>query len=284
MASRKSTSNTKKRVIKVKAVPKIKSQPHKAPKTNPEISEKVTSEVTMTTVEVVGQTPENKDTELPKPAEIEPIATETTEVEPQDDKNRILKNIFDSAGPIHARHQSKIAPVYVKPVTDTLNIQQTSKPDHPEKVLKSKKSGFGLYGFMGFVVGVVIGLISFAGFYYLNLQKLSTTPKSSETTDNLTPTIEMFDKSQVFFEILNGSGVRGVAGRAAEYLEDLGYQVGSIGNHDELSDDIRLFLRSELEADREMILSDISKNYKSATYAGELTEGTYSARLIIGKE
>lgn len=95
-----------------------------------------------------------------------------------------------------------------------------------------------------------------------------------------------FDKSEWVFEVLNGSGVAGRAGKAAQKLESLGYIVIEIDNADKQTYTLTevSVIKDKLDQ-AEILLEDLQTKFPSATLSGEFaTDSTASARIIIGSE
>ena len=95
-----------------------------------------------------------------------------------------------------------------------------------------------------------------------------------------------FDRSEWTFEVLNGSGVAGCAGKAAKKLESLDYTVIEIGNADKQTYTLTEVSVVKDKLDQtEFLLEDLKNEFPTATLSGELTsDSTASARLIIGRE
>lgn len=111
-----------------------------------------------------------------------------------------------------------------------------------------------------------------------------TSAPIATTTPQPTPAIEVLNRSEWSFEVLNGSGVTGEAKRIAGALGKLGYQVVKTGNADR--DDYsqsQFFVRKDLEQDVNQVVVDIKDIIKIASISGELKDSTASARIIIGK-
>lgn len=93
-----------------------------------------------------------------------------------------------------------------------------------------------------------------------------------------------FDRSEWTLEVLNGSGVAGTAGKMAKKLEALGYTISKIGNAARQNyTSSEIFISPEFSDQSEQIIADLENILESATVSGELTEGTASARLVIGR-
>ena len=114
----------------------------------------------------------------------------------------------------------------------------------------------------------------------------SSTP-SLETNETFSPSPSPAPlvRSDWSLEVLNGSGVSGLArGVAAEFLK-LGYSVVKTGNADKQTyDKTEILVRKDFMGKVDLIVADLRDVIKIASVAGELSEGTASARIIIGKD
>lgn len=143
-----------------------------------------------------------------------------------------------------------------------------------------------IFGFTGAVLGIVTALI--AGVVYLQQDMLTadTTPVDPTPTvaeePAVTPT-PTFDRSRWTFEILNGSGIAGHAGRIAEELEELGYVVTDTGNADATDYiDHEIYIIEDMMDDADGLLEDIAEVIAISTISGELTGSAGTARIILG--
>lgn len=100
---------------------------------------------------------------------------------------------------------------------------------------------------------------------------------------NPAPTL---DKSQWVFEVLNGSGIAGAAGKAAKKLETLGYTVVEIGNADKQNyPTTQLFVAKKQFDNADLLMEHLKTEFPSVTLSGKLaTDSTASARIIVGRE
>lgn len=115
-------------------------------------------------------------------------------------------------------------------------------------------------------------------------EKLQPTP-TPEPTVVPTPTVEPHIRSDWSLEVLNGSGVSGLAKKVAEKLIELGYPVVKTGNADNQSyEATQILVKTELLEKVDLVVADLKDAVKIASMAGELKEGTASARIIIGKD
>lgn len=110
------------------------------------------------------------------------------------------------------------------------------------------------------------------------------TPTPSATLEP-SPTPSPLVRSDWSFEVLNGSGVTGQAKKLADKLKELGYPVVKSGNADKDTYSVtEIFVKPELKDKIDAVIVDLKDVIKIASIAGDLKEGTASARIIIGKD
>lgn len=147
--------------------------------------------------------------------------------------------------------------------------------------------------FLGGVVFVMTILIASAiGFIFFNSlspKKAQNTPQFQAETPTQEPSPEPsqvpFDKSGFTFEVLNGSGEGGKAGRTGDAIEELGYTVETVGNAD-ATDYVGMevgFSEDVSSDDRETILSDLEKEFLNVSEDEDLEPETTDILVIIGK-
>lgn len=142
------------------------------------------------------------------------------------------------------------------------------------------------------IIGILAVLL--VGGFFLN-QKFNLLPGSGKTAQpeasplsspSPSPTPEpTLIKSEWSFEVLNGSGVTGQAKKIADEIKVLGYEVVKTGNADKSNyESTQILAKKELLEKIDLVIADLKDVIKIASVAGELTEGTASARIIIGKD
>jgi len=145
------------------------------------------------------------------------------------------------------------------------------------------------------VISIVLVLLLIGG-YFIN-KKFSI---SSQVRDVVQPTPiatpaslptptpvskPVLNRSDWSLEILNGTDVTGAARQIANEARDLNYLVVKIGNADKNNYLVsQILVRKELEDQIELVIADLRDVIKIASIAGELKEGTASARIIIGED
>lgn len=145
-----------------------------------------------------------------------------------------------------------------------------------------------------FIIGTVVTLLvvictGVVGFYLLQqnsqLSKADTKTTTAEATPTTTPKLTL-DRSRWTFEILNGTSKAGVAGVLAEKLRGMGYVILKTGNADSKDyDTTKIFISPDkASGDAELMLQDVKAEVGVSSSSGGLTQGSASARIIIGKD
>lgn len=131
---------------------------------------------------------------------------------------------------------------------------------------------------------IIFGILGFKFFKSKKAVKPENPVPSATQIPTPTPQ-SVLNRADWSFEVLNGSGAAGLAKKIADKLKDLGYPVIKTGNADR--DDYpktAIFVKSSLKDKLDLVIADIKDVIKIASVAGELKEGTASARIIIGKD
>ena len=86
--------------------------------------------------------------------------------------------------------------------------------------------------------------------------------------------------------MLNGTATPGLAKELADKLEKLGYTIVESGNADKSSYEIsEIYVSDDKTSEEiELLLVDIKKEIDISSSSGDLSEGTASARIIIGSD
>lgn len=93
------------------------------------------------------------------------------------------------------------------------------------------------------------------------------------------------NRSEWSFEVLNGSGVSGLAKKIADGLESLGYKITKVGNANRSDyEKTQIFVRDNLKDQVDKVIADIGDIIKIASVAGEPEQSSASAQIIIGKD
>ena len=144
------------------------------------------------------------------------------------------------------------------------------------------------------ILGLVLILLLFAGgggFYLFKMRTGSPTvnysPKTPEKPSIATPTKKPLRRSDWYLDVLNGSGVTGLAAKTAQTLEKKGYHVIKTASANRSNYRYtELYVSKKNLKDAELLLEDLKKDLNIASVSGELegTNSTASAQIILGKE
>lgn len=94
---------------------------------------------------------------------------------------------------------------------------------------------------------------------------------------------EQLERSEISLEILNGSGVAGLAAETMVAFEGLGYDEISVGNAETVPGS-ELYVRSGYEDRVDVLLDDVLAELEIATISGELEDdGEIVARIVLGR-
>jgi hypothetical protein len=199
-------------------------------------------------------------------------------------------------------------------INATTPKEETSLKDFPENVVKSLASVVeesvqgdnsgkkGSHGFLWVLVGLVIGVgIGGTGVYLAGDKLAALLPKKSQSVKTeqkenaaTTPTpttaktteTGTSKREDLSIQILNGSGVKGAAKVAADYMEGLGYKITETGNAD-TSDYAKtvIAVKTGKKEYVSLLTDDLSKKYTLSAEVGELpSSSTVDAKIIIGKK
>lgn len=127
------------------------------------------------------------------------------------------------------------------------------------------------------------------------IQEETTPTKEPKKTPTPTPTLKPtsnpvdkatgFDRSELSVEVKNGGGVRGVAGKMADVLRGLGYNIASTGNADNFDyENTVIEVKSEKSKYLQLLKSDLSSSYTIGTTSSSLSASSSAdAVVIVGK-
>ena len=156
-----------------------------------------------------------------------------------------------------------------------------------EEEVPLEKTNKKLYRTGLIVVLVIFGITGWI-FYLTNRYSQKTTQEeiTLEETETATPTpapeLVQLEREEITLEILNGSGVAGAAGDAAEIFEALGYLDVETGNGDDTVGN-ELHVNPEFEDIIDVLLEDVESELDVSSIAGELEDSDYAARIILGE-
>lgn len=165
-------------------------------------------------------------------------------------------------------------------------VNKTNLSLHDEE----KKSGKKL------LIVIIILILILCGGYFIGKKLrvasrvrnvIQPTPSATSTPSPTPSPVSqpVLNRSDWSLEILNGSGVTGAARKVADKIQALGYPVTKTGNADKDNYSVtQILVKSDLQSQVELVVADLRDIIKIASVAGELKEGTASARIIIGKD
>lgn len=190
----------------------------------------------------------------------------------------------------------------IKKATATVDSRDHDiRSDYLDKEVPLEKSNLRIYmisiGVMVIFIFITLGLV------YAKAKIETNRLSDAEAESEATPVVEeevfvdveeveeddesevvVLEPEEITLEILNGSGVAGLAGDTQEEFEDLGYVVESIGNADE-TEQSQLFISSDYsEEELENLLDDVDRRLGIEEVSGSLSDLDTIARIVIGSE
>ena len=137
---------------------------------------------------------------------------------------------------------------------------------------------------------VTIGVSAVYGVVLLFLIFKSDKPKEAKVIPTPSPValatpVPVFDRKEFKIQVLNGSGTAGLAGKAKDKLEALGYPEVSVGNADSKD-----YTETEISIKKSKVgfIADIKKDLSDYTLAqdpGTVTEDSeFDVEIILGSE
>ena len=114
--------------------------------------------------------------------------------------------------------------------------------------------------------------------------KLTSAPTSKPTSNPIDKTTGL-DRSKLTVSVENGSGEAGVAGKAASFLKNLGYDVTATGNADNYNyTGVTIQVRNNNSDYLPLLKKDLSSSYTVNSASSDLSASSSAdALVIIGK-
>jgi hypothetical protein len=110
---------------------------------------------------------------------------------------------------------------------------------------------------------------------------ITTTPTPVPTLNPVDPTTGL-DRSQLAVTVENGSGEAGVAGKAADILKHLGYNVSGTGNADNFNyANVVIQVKSASQDYLNLLQTDLSSDYTIGSTSADLPDSFSSDALVI---
>lgn len=143
--------------------------------------------------------------------------------------------------------------------------------ESPAEELEEKTNYLWIIVPVALLVGALVGglITYFSGISKLSSTDVTPSPVASVESDvkpTATPEPKSeVDRSKVKLQVLNGSGVSGLAGKAKTYLEELGYKDIVVGNASVSNlTETTVSLKDSKKDLLETVVADLAKNYKVA--------------------
>lgn len=141
------------------------------------------------------------------------------------------------------------------------------------------------------LVGALVGglITYFSAVSNVNVSE-TPAPSSAEQTATPEPTTDpetvSFDRSSVKVQVLNGSGISGLAGKAKTYLEGLGYEDVAVGNASTSDfETTELRLKVAVKEYETVIKSDLEDNYELSEDIATLPSSSgFDIIIVLGKK
>ncbi len=185
--------------------------------------------------------------------------------------------------------------VSILPTSETVQLKKPveSQLDFSTEIeVPLEKKNKKLYAF-----GIVLFILTFVSTITIFVLRSQITTVDSNVTPNpsatpvfevatpvptVTPQALALDREDIKLEILNGSGVSGLAGKTATIFKDLGYEIGTVGNTD-LSTENKLYIRSGLtQAELKNLMEDVKSKLQIQTVTEEISDLDVDARIVLG--
>ena len=185
--------------------------------------------------------------------------------------------------------ESKSAEPKIPPPSEDIKDEVVSEPQEQSEEVEttSSKNQSRLYVF-GIVVAVIALVATIVLLYIRAQQAIDGQNKqevAEEVTEEPTPTPEPtpIPKSDITIDVLNGSGISGLAGTTADTFKDLGYEILEIGNADSIEGN-QIYINPDIDEDLlSLLFEDLEDELDISSSSGELKDSTASAQIILGK-
>lgn len=170
------------------------------------------------------------------------------------------------------------------PVVDKNASLRIDKVEEKEESVPQEKFNDRLYIFGVIALGVIIfSTVALFVLYSQQANQVNQPAKESSVVPTAAPE-QVLKREEWTFEVLNGSRTAGVAKKAADKLEALGYKVVGIGNADSSSSvGNRLYVSHDMSDKQDLLVADLKTDFNISSVSGVLAGSTASARIILGK-
>ncbi|MBU2592171.1 LytR C-terminal domain-containing protein [Patescibacteria group bacterium] len=179
------------------------------------------------------------------------------------------------------------------------NEDTETEPDRAQPVFEEntemKKPIHRKFFILGLVTVAVAAIIFFiaSAFILKSDQDTAAEESAEKSQDQPAPTntpaataTPTPSREKIQIEVLNGSGIPGLAGKAKEFLESLGYKDIKTGNADSYDyQKTEVSIKKTKEEYLKMILEDLGKNYSVSSDSSTLEKDSpFDIVVILGKK
>jgi len=203
--------------------------------------------------------------------------------------------------------------VVIRLMEEEATIPSFQKPAPDSFQTQSQKRGSRRFALLVLVV-IILGVVVFSGVRFIGSRGKEAVPTPTPTlvpTEIPTPTPEIsptptpkitasptpkptlnpvdpasgLDRSDLSVEVKNGGGVAGMAGKASDFLKNLGYKVVSVGNADNFDyQSIVIEVKSAKSSFLSLLKKDLSASYTIGSTSADLSAtSSADALVIVGK-
>ena len=156
-------------------------------------------------------------------------------------------------------------------------------------------SGLLMVAVIALLILSVTGWVMYIRSEWMRRQELELSSKQTEAVEQVVqePVIEsqtemveseQLERDEISLEILNGSGVAGLAAETKVIFEDLGYGEIEVGNFEATLGN-ELYVRAGYEDRVDVLMDDVLAELEIATISGVLeSDGEIIARIVLGQQ
>ena len=188
--------------------------------------------------------------------------------------------------------KSVLVPEVVVEVAPELVPEPTPEPQPvltPASEIREKSDRSWTWMLLAFVLGMVAGGVG--GFVLAKIQNSRTKSDQPVVEKVVTSTpspssaaVVPADRADLKVQILNGSGVKGEAAKAKEYLEGLGYKDVKVGNADTDAGLTVVEFKKSAAKYVDTLTNDLSKKYKLGPNVNLNEDAEFDVIVTLGAE
>jgi len=138
------------------------------------------------------------------------------------------------------------------------------------------------------IISIIILAIASGVFVYRSRQTIEEvqpepTPTPEEVVMKEEEKVKVIERKDITLEVLNGSGVAGLAGDTKGIFEDLGYTVDSVGNTDSTEGNQLYISDKYTQEELANLITDAKEKLDIPEVAAKLSDLDVTARIVLGK-